>query len=316
VQIVFMGTPEFALPALQRLVESEFEVVVVYTPPDRPAGRGRQPAPSPVKVKALEYGLPVRQPARVSTPDDAAELASLKPDIIVVAAYGQILRPRVLDIPPKGVINIHPSLLPRHRGASPVATAILAGDEETGVTIMLLTPGMDEGPVLSQARLPIEPEDTTGTLLKKLAVLGANLLMDTLPAYLEGRTVPQPQDASAATYAPMVQKEDGHVDWEMPAVEIWRRVRAYNPRPSAFAYYDDTMLRILRARPLQENSGKPPGTVLPLSKGVSRNMEGGFAVQTRAGMLAVLQVQKEGRRALPADEFLRGERGFIGRRLH
>jgi methionyl-tRNA formyltransferase len=313
-RVVFMGTPEFALPALQRLVESDLEVAAVYTPPDRPAGRGRQPTPSPVKVRALEYGLPVRQPPRVSAPDAAAELASLRPDIIVVAAYGQILHQRVLDIPPRGVVNIHPSLLPRHRGPSPVAGAILAGDEETGVTIMLLTLGMDEGPILSQARLPIEPEDTTGTLLSKLAVLGADLLIETLPGYIEGRIAPQPQDSSAATYAPMVQKEDGHIDWQMPAVYIWRRVRAHNPRPSAFCYYDGTMLRILRARPLQENSGQPPGTVLPPGKDWSKDWA--FAVQTGEGTLAVLEVQREGRRALAATEFLRGERGFIGRRLH
>lgn len=315
-RIVFMGTPAFALPALQRLVESEYEVVAVYTPPDRPAGRGRQPTPSPVKAKALEFGLPVRQPLRVSAPDDAAELAALKPDLIVVAAYGQILRQRVLDIPPKGVVNIHPSLLPRHRGASPVAGAILAGDDETGVTIMLLTPGMDEGPILSQARLPIAPDDTTGTLLRKLSVLGADLLMETLPAYLEGRLTPQPQDDAKATYTSMVQKEDGHIDWETPAVDIWRRVRAYNPWPSAFARYDETMIRILRALPLQEESGQPAGTVVPPPRGLSKEVEGAFAVQTGKGMLAVLQVQKEGRRALWAAEFLRGERGFLGRRLH
>jgi methionyl-tRNA formyltransferase len=314
-RIVFMGTSDFALPALRRLVDSEHEVAAVYTQPDRPAGRGRHPMPPPVKVNAQEWGLPVRQPAKVSTPEDTAELAAFKPDIIVAAAYGQILRERVLQVPPKGVINIHPSLLPRHRGASPVAAAILAGDGETGVTIMLMALALDEGPILAQRRIPISPHDTTGSLTAQLAAVGADLLMETLPGFLDGAIRPQPQDAAAATYAPLVQKEDALIDWRLPATEIWRRVRAYNPWPGASTYLDGAPLRIWEAWPLSDDSAEPPGSVLATPPPLDERLSGTFAVQTGEGLLAVLTVQRAGRRALPAADFLRGERGLIGRRL-
>jgi methionyl-tRNA formyltransferase len=319
-RIVFMGTPEFALPALRRLVDSEYEVAAVYTQPDRPAGRGKRLRPPPVKEMALEYGLPVLQPARVSTPEATEELAAFKPDLIVAAAYGQILRERVLQVPPRGIINIHPSLLPRHRGASPIAAAIMAGDAETGMTIMLMVLALDEGPILSQRRVPIDPQDTAGTLTERLADVGADLLMETLPRYLDGTIEPQPQDPSLATYVSMVHKEDGLIDWGLPAVEIWRRVRAYNPWPYAFTYVDGVLLRILEAQPLTGDSGERPGTVLPIPQSLTAEerdirLDGGFAVQTGEGLLAVLRLQKAGRRALPATDFLRGERGFIGCRL-
>ncbi len=319
-RIVFMGTAEFALPTLRRLVDSEHEVAAVYTQPDRPAGRGRHLAPPPVKEVALEYGLPVLQPARVSTPEATEELAALRPDLIVAAAYGQILKERVLQVPPRGIINIHPSLLPRHRGAAPVTAAILAGDTETGVTIMLMVLALDEGPILSQRRLPIGPHDTGGTLTERLAEVGADLLMETLPGYLEGTIKPQPQDPSQATYVSMVHKEDGLIDWTLPAVEIWRRVRAYNPWPYAFTYADGVLLRVLEAWPLAGDSGDPPGTVSPIAPSLAAEepelrLEGSFAVQTGQGLLAALRVQKAGHRALAAADFLRGERGLIGRRL-
>ena len=214
-RIIFMGTSEFALPSLSRLVESEHEVVAVYTQPDRPAGRGKHPTPPPVKVWALERELPVLQPERVSTPEEVARLAEFRPDLIVAAAYGQILREQVLQVPSYGAINIHPSLLPRHRGASPVAAAILAGDEETGVTVMLMSLALDEGPILAQRRVPVAPEDTTGTLTERLAVIGSDLLMETLPHFASGTIQPQPQDPSGATYAPMVHKEDALIDWQV-----------------------------------------------------------------------------------------------------
>ncbi len=239
---MFLGTSEFALPALQRLVESEYEIAGVYTQPDRPAGRGRHETPSPVKELALQHGLPVFQPPRMSAPDAVEQLKALRSDVMIAAAYGQILRQSVLDVPPLGVLNIHPSLLPRYRGASPVAAAILAGDEETGVTIMRMVLALDEGPILSQRRLPIDSHDTTGTLTERLSREGAGLLMDTLPAYAGGSLQPQPQDPSLASYVSMVKKEDGLTDWTLPAVEIWRRVRAYNPWPGAFTHLDGARL--------------------------------------------------------------------------
>jgi methionyl-tRNA formyltransferase len=315
-RIVFVGTSAFALPALQRLAESSYEIVAVYTQPDRPAGRGRRETPSPVKEAALGYGLPVFQPSRISAPEVVEELRSFHPDVIIAAAYGQILRQPVLDVPSLGVLNIHPSLLPRYRGASPVAAAILAGDEETGVTIMRMVLALDEGPILSQRRFPIDARDTTGSLTARLAVEGADLLLETLPAYAEGSLQPQPQDPSLSSYVSMVKKEDGLIDWTLPAIDIWRRVRAYNPWPGAFTHLDETVLRIHEAWPLEHETREAAGTLVPMPAD-ARNDAGdaAFAVQTGRGLLAVLKVQKEGRRALPSKDFLPGERGFLGRRL-
>ncbi|MFQ5880769.1 MAG: methionyl-tRNA formyltransferase [Dehalococcoidia bacterium] len=319
-RIVFMGSPEFAVPSLRRLVAAGYQVVAVYTQPDREAGRGRQLRPPPVKLAALARGFPVLQPPSLRRPEAVAELAALRPDVIALAAYGQILRQPVLAIPPKGVLNVHPSLLPRHRGAAPIAAAILAGDGETGVTIMLTDPGMDTGPILSQRALPIEPTDTTGTLTAKLADLGASLLLETLPPWLEGRITPQPQDDSQATYASMIHKEDGLIDWRLPATAIWRQVRAYHPWPGAYTLLDDHLLHIWEAWPLPGEPGPEPGTILPLAeeqrRGIpQRGERAAFGVQTGEGVLAVLTVQRAGRRPLAADDFLRGQRGLLGRRL-
>ena len=313
---VFLGTSEFALPALRRLVDSEYDIAGVYTQPDRPAGRGRQERPSPVKVLATEFGLPVYQPPQISAPESVEALAALRPDVMVAAAYGQILRQPVLDVPPLGVLNIHPSLLPRYRGASPVAAAILAGDEETGVTIMLMVLALDEGPIVSQRRVGIDAGDTTGTLTDRLAREGADLLMESLPAYVDGSLQPQPQNAALASYVSTVKKEDGAIDWTLPTAQVWRRVRAYSPWPGAFTHSDGFVLHIWEAWPLSGDSGEPAGTVLALPAVVDAEArDAGFAVQTGEGLLAVLRVQKEGRRGMAAKEFVRGERGIIGRRL-
>lgn len=320
VRVVFMGSPEFALPSLRRLVEAGYQVVGVYTQPDREAGRGRQLLSPPVKRLALEHGLPVFQPPSLRRDEAVAELAALRPEVIVLAAYGQLLRQPVLEIPTRGVLNVHPSLLPRHRGASPVAAAILAGDAETGVTIILTDPGMDSGPVLSRRAIPVEHSDTTGTLTAKLAALGADLLLETLPRWLEGRLTPQPQDDSRATYAPMLRKEDGLIDWGQPAETVWRRVRAYNPWPGAYTLLDGELLHIWEAWPLPGGTGGEPGTALPLAReqaGAVPAQAGhaAFGVQTGEGVLAVLRVQRASRRAMAADEFLRGQRDLPGRRL-
>jgi methionyl-tRNA formyltransferase len=320
-RIVFMGTPEFALPSLRRLVEDGHDIVGVYTRADRPAGRGRDITPPPVKTAALGLGLPVFQPAGLRQPEALEELAALRPDVIVVCALGQILRQPVLDIPPKGVLNVHPSLLPRHRGASPIQAAILAGDEETGVTIMLMDAGMDTGPILCQRSLLISLWDSGGSLSEKLSLLAADLLGETLSLWLAGEIEPQPQDEAQATYAPLIQKEDGAIDWTRPALDIWRQVRAFNPWPGAATTLDGKMLHIWEAWPLPgEGGGSEPGTVLMLSPAQREKLppeveQEALAVQTGEGLLVVLRLQQAGRQALPAAEFVRGQRHLFGRRL-
>ena len=318
--IVFMGTPHFALPSLRALAEAGYDIAAVYTRPDRPAGRGLRPQPPPVKLLAQELGLPVRQPDSLRRPEAIEELQALAPEVIVVCAYGQILRRPVLELPPKGVLNVHPSLLPRHRGPSPIAAAILAGDPETGVTVMLMDEGMDTGPILSQRSLPISPFDTAGTLGERLSRLAAELLLETLPRWLRGEIAPQPQDESRATVTRLLRKEDGAIDWHLSAEELWRRVRAFNPWPGAYTYLDGEQLHIWEAWPLPFDSGFPPGTVVALSAEQASSVpaEAGraaFAVQTGAGLLAVLRAQRAGRRPLPSEEFLRGMPRIIGRRL-
>ncbi len=317
--IVFMGTPAFAVPALRHLASDRYEIAAVYTQPDRPAGRGRRLTPPPVKQAALELGLSVRQPESLRDPQAQAELAALAPQVIVVVAYGQLLPQAVLDIPPRGVLNVHPSLLPRHRGASPIPAAILAGDRETGVTVMLMDAGMDTGPLLAQRALPIEATDTAGTLSDRLSRLAADLVAATLPDWLAGRMEPVPQDESRATKAPLLRKEHGAIDWSLPAEELCRHVRAYNPRPGAFTTLDGELLYIWEAWPLDYDAGLPPGTVVELSHAHAGQLpagsEGAFGVQTGRGVLAVLVAQRAGRRALPAGEFARGAHGLFGRKL-
>jgi methionyl-tRNA formyltransferase len=320
-RVVFMGTPEFALPSLRGLVEGGYNIVGVYTRPDRLAGRGRVLTPSAVKTAALDYGLPVFQPPGLRRPEAVEELASLKPDVIVVCAFGVILRQPVLDIPAKGILNVHPSLLPRHRGASPIAAAILAGDEQTGVTIMLMDPGMDTGPILGQRAVPIPPWDTGGSLGERLAEVGAELLLEVLPRWLADELEPQPQDDSLASQCSLLSKEEGAIDWNLPAVDIWRRVRAFNPWPGAFTTLAGQVVLIWEAWPLSVDGEGEPGTVLPLTSEQRQMLpselgqEEALAVQTGEGLLAILRLQRAGRRSLTAAEFIRGQRDLFGRRL-
>jgi methionyl-tRNA formyltransferase len=320
-RVVFMGTPEFALPSLRGLVEGGYDIVGVYTRPDRPTGRGRVLTPSAVKTAALDYRLPVFQPPSLRRPEAVEELASLKPDVIVVCAFGVILRQPVLDIPAKGIVNVHPSLLPRHRGASPIAAAILAGDEQTGVTIMLMDPGMDTGPILSQRSVPISPWDTAGSLGERLAAVGAELLLEVLPRWLADEIEPQPQDDSLASQCSLLTKEEGAIDWTRPAVDIWRQVRAFNPWPGAFTTLAGQLLLIWEAWPLSVDSAGEPGTVLPLTAEQRQMLppelgqEEALAVQTGEGLLAILRLQRAGRRSLTAAEFIRGQRDLFSRRL-
>ncbi len=306
-RVVFMGTPEFAVPTLKKLIATQ-HVVGVVTRPDKPKGRSKHPVPSPVKEVALAHGLPLLQPRTLRSEEVQAALRAWEPEVIVVAAFGLILPNAVLEMPPHGCVNVHASLLPRWRGAAPVAAAILAGDQETGVTIMLMDEGVDTGPILAQKREPILPEDTTATLSERLAQLGADLLAETLPLWARGEIVPQPQDERQATYAPMLRKEDGWIDWREPAVLIERRVRAYQPWPTAMTRWQGKVLKILRARPHPTTHlAKLPGTVVA--------WEQGAAVVTGEGVLELLEVQLAGKRPLEVVAFLRGARGFIGSRL-
>jgi len=306
-RLVFMGTPPFAVPSLAALAR-DYGVAAVVTQPDRPARRGRKLTPSAVKKAALELGLPVLQPASLREEEAVAELTRLAPRVMVVAAYGQILRPQVLAIPPSGVINVHPSLLPKYRGASPIAGALLAGEQQTGVTIMLMDEGMDTGPILSQITVDIDPQDTTGSLGERLAGLGAELLTDVLPAWLEGRIEAQAQDDAQATYTKPISKGDGVIDWSLPAVDIWHRVRAYNPRPGARTRWKGDQLKVMRARPLPDWKGeaKAAGVV---------QLDSGVAVATGEGALLLEEIQLAGKRAILAEDFVRGQRDFVGSEL-
>jgi methionyl-tRNA formyltransferase len=303
-RLVFMGTPEFAVPVLEALV-GQYQVVAVVTQPDRAAGRRRRVKFSPVKKTALAHDLPVLQPPSLRQSEAAAELRELTPDVIVVAAFGQILPSQVLAIPPHGCLNVHASLLPRYRGAAPIAAAILAGEEQTGVTLMLMEEGMDTGPVLAQARCNIEPQDTTGSLSVKLAHLGADLLLETLPRWLDGQMTPQPQDDSLATYCQMITKKDGLIDWSLPATDLWLRVRAYHPWPGAYTYWRGKLLKVLHARPVTIGpSIEKSGRVISLDDKV--------AVVTGTDALLLEEVQLSGKKALAIQEFTRGQRDFIG----
>jgi len=306
-RILFMGTPEFAIAPLERLILEQFEVVAVYTQPDKPAGRGRTPMPSPVKKVALALKLPVVQPASLKEAGVVAQIADFHPDVIVVAAFGQILPQAVLDIPKYGCINIHPSLLPKFRGASPVAAAILAGDERTGVSFMLMDRGLDSGPILAQEVVAISPQDTTGSLTAKLSRVAAHLLPEVLRRWTRGEITPQPQNEAEATYSPPLSKEEGEIDWNLPAVDLWRRVRAFQPWPGAYTRWRGKRLEIIEAVPLQAQGSPAVGQVVALER------EGAaFGVNTGDGILGVAKVQLEGKRAMPAAEFLRGQRQFIG----
>ncbi len=308
--IVFMGTPEFSATTLKYLIANQFKIVAVYTQQDKAAGRGRAVAASPVKSVAGEAGIPVVQPRNFRGPETVSELAAMKPDLAIVAAYGQILPQAVLDIPRYGCINVHPSLLPRYRGVSPVASAILAGDAFTGASVMLLDAGTDTGPVLAQAQVPITAADTTGLLSDKLARIGSQLLVSILPSWVKGYLTPRPQDAALASYCRKLTKEDGEIDWGLPASEIWRRVRAYNPWPCAYTAWQGKQLKILEARPMPAIPGALPGQVVDV-----HDKPVGFGIATGEGLLGVSTVQLEGKKAMPAGDFLRGQRGLLGAML-
>jgi methionyl-tRNA formyltransferase len=298
-KVVFMGSPDFALPPLRALAE-HYEVVGVVTQPDRASGRGRELKAPPVKKLALELGIPVMQPEKLRLPEAMEQLRAWNPELIVVAAFGQILKKEVLDMPPYGCINVHASLLPRWRGAAPINAAILHGDEETGVTIMQMDVGLDTGPMLSQRSIRLTPDDTSGSALEKLSTLGADLLIETLPDYLSGKLRPTPQPEEGVTYAPMLKKEEGLLDFTHDAHELERRVRAFNPWPGAFMDFDGALLKVHRAR--VEAGDAPVGQRL-----VYRNQP---AIGARGGVLILEEVQPAGKKSMSGRSFLAGARNW------
>ncbi len=304
-RIVFMGTPEFAVLPLRRLVLNDYEVVAVYTREDKPGGRGQKIVISPVKELALSLGIPVIQPPGFRDPRVISRLAAFQPDVIVVAAYGRILPESVLQIPRYGCVNIHPSLLPRHRGSSPVTSAILSGDIFTGTSLMLMDRGLDTGPVLAQAQTPVFNRDNAGSLTRRLSLLSACLVQEALAEWTRGRIKPVPQDSGQATISGTVAKEDGRIDWQLPALEIWRRVRAYNPWPGAYTTLQGRMLKIAEAGALPSPAKIAPGEVIALPGG-------GLGIGAGEGVLEIYQVQLEGKRQMSAAEFRRGQPGIIG----
>ncbi len=306
-RIVFMGSPGFAVPSLECLVRNGYDVVGVYTQPDRPAGRGRAIVPPPVKESALKLGLPVFQPESFRSDGAVAQLVALKPDVIVVCAFGQVLPQTVLDIPSHQCVNVHFSLLPRHRGASPVASAILAGDEFTGVSIQLVRLKLDTGPLLARAAVPISQRDNTATLTDRLSLAGAHLLLEALNGWLRNEITSLPQNEDEATYFSRITKEAGEIDWNLAAVEIWRRVRAFNPWPGCYTTWRGKQLKVLEGVVLPGQRGAEAGKVVALT-----GQEAGLGIGTGEGMLGVIRVQLEGKRVMNADEFVRGQRDIIG----
>jgi methionyl-tRNA formyltransferase len=308
-RVIFLGTPEFAAIPLEALAhDTRYQVVGVVTQPDRASGRSRAPEPPPVKRAALQLGIPVFQPESLRDPAAVEQLAALQPDAGVVAAYGEILRKNVLAIPPLGYLNIHPSLLPRHRGPTPVPGAILAGDTETGVSVMLLDAKMDSGPILAQQRTPLPPDARSGALTEDLFRRGAALLLEALADYAAGTRVPSPQDDSQATYTKLLKKEDGVIDWRATASQIERMTRAYDPWPGAQTNWRGQSLKLIAARAHPEWAGDAaPGTLLP--------EHGPVWVATGAGALELRTVQPAGKRPLAAVDWWRGLRDIAGARL-
>jgi len=302
--IVFMGTPAFAVPSLEALIAEGYNVVGVVTQPDRPQGRKKVLTPTPVKEAALRHGLPVLQPHRMRTPEAVEELAALRPDLIVTAAYGQILPKAVLDLPKYGCLNVHGSLLPAYRGGAPIQRSIINGEKETGVTLMYMAEGLDTGDMIEKVVVPIEDEDNSGTMFEKLSLAGAKLLMEQLPLILNGTAKRVPQNDEEASYASNLSREDERIDWTASSRDIFNRVRGLVPFSGAFTLWNDEVFKIWSvAKPTMTGSasatGVVPGTVLELS-------EQGIEVKTGDGSVWLTRVQPAGKKAMEADEFIRG----------
>jgi methionyl-tRNA formyltransferase len=306
--IVFMGTPEIAATTLELLFGSPDRVAGVVTQPDRPSGRGQRPVPSPVRKLAEAHGVPVITPEKIRAPEVLETLRAWRPQIIVVVAYGRILPKTILDLPPHGCLNVHYSLLPKYRGAAPAAWTIINGEEQGGVTTMKLVEKMDAGAIYLQESVPLAPDETTGSLQKKLTPIGCRLLAETLRRLKEGSLIPREQDDSQASLAPMLKKDDGRINWRQSAVEIERRVRGLSPWPGSFTDLNGRLLKVHRTMIIAENRQGEPGEII-------RADSGGFWVATSAGTVGLEEVQLENKNRLPGVEFIKGARIRAGDRL-
>ena len=294
-----MGTPQFSVPGLQTLHQNGYEIALVVTQPDRPRGRGRRITPSPVKQTAQDLGYPVIQPTSIKTPEFADQIKSLEPDFQVVIAYGKILPENVLALPRLGTINIHASLLPKLRGAAPIQWAVINGETETGVCSMRMDKGMDTGDILLTAKEPVKPDDTAGTLHDRLAVKGATVLIDTLKAYADNTIQPVRQDHTLATYAPMLTKDDGLINWNKSAKSLESFIRGVTPWPGAYTFWGDKRLKIFKSTPIIAEISEPPGTVI-------MGFPDELRVATGEGVLSVQEIQGASGKRLTVKDFLRG----------
>ena len=308
-RIVFFGTPDFAVPTLQRLLDSRHPVVGVVTQPDKPRGRGHRVSGSPIKTLAIERGLPVLQPSRLRDPAFLDDLREWEPDLGVVAAYGKLIPDEILQLPPHGLINVHASLLPKYRGAAPVHRAVIDGEPETGVTIMRVEQMLDSGPMLAKVKRPIGPDETSDVIEHDLARLGADLLVTVVDQIAEGTHQQELQDFMLCSYAPRITKEDGVIDWTLPAIFIHNRVRGLYPWPHAFTYLDGVRLIILKTRVDDASASQAPGTVVEVSRDSIHVATG------HEGRIAIDRVQLEGGRPLQVREFLAGHRVAPGARF-
>jgi methionyl-tRNA formyltransferase len=308
-RLVFMGTPDFATASLEALLRSDDSVIGIVTQPDRPKGRGHILTPSPVKLLALRDQIPLLQPLKMKDPEFLQALAGWEPDLIVVAAYGRILPPAILSFPPRGCINVHASLLPKYRGAGPIQWAIINGETETGITTMLMDEGMDTGAMLLQKAIPITPDDTAGTLSSHLAELGGRLLVETITRLKAGTLVPQPQDASRATLAPLLKKEDGMIDWTLPAMVLANRVRGLSPWPGAYTnVVGGESWTIWKVLALPGPITQPPGMIVAVTREV-------IHVATGDGVLAITELQPANSRRMAASRYLAGHPVAVGLQL-
>jgi methionyl-tRNA formyltransferase len=314
IRIVFMGTPEFSAAFLQALIQNKYQVVSVFTQPDKPQGRDQETVFSPVKTLAVSNNIPVEQPMKI-TDAEIDKLKDLKPDLLIVAAYGRILPQKFLDIAGFGCINVHPSLLPKYRGASPIQNALLNGETETGVSIMLMDAGMDTGPVLAQSPIAIDPDDTAITLEQKVTIEAVPLLMATLPQFIKQEIEPQPQDNAEATLCELIEREDGRIFWNQNAEAIYNRYRAFTPWPGVFAYWKKTAESLPLRIKLIKLSFQKNDPALPHTYGEIFEVGEKVGIATGGGIIFLETVQLEGKDALPIREFLRGYPNFIGSTL-
>ncbi|WP_282941723.1 methionyl-tRNA formyltransferase [Paenibacillus sp. RC67] len=312
-RVVFMGTPDFAVPSLQALLDNGVQVVGVVTQPDRPVGRKRILTPTPVKVEALKHGIPVLQPERLRRPESVQELKELQPDLIVTAAYGQILPKSVLELPKHGCINIHASLLPKYRGGAPIHHAVMNGDAVTGVTIMYMAEGLDTGDMISKVEVNIEDTDTQGTMFEKLSIAGAQLLTETLPELVAGQIQAVPQNDADAIYSPNITRVQELIDWNKSAVAIWNQIRGLNPRPGAYTLWNGEVLKLWSCRKpdtesTNHSNSSEPGTVVGMG-------EYGIEVATGSGTITITELQPAGKKAMDAAQWIRGGQLSVGTQL-